>query len=67
MRPFDAATAQWRKSSRSGQQGGCVEVAWQAAVVGVRDSKDPAGPHLEVTAAQWRGFVAAVAAGRFDR
>ena len=64
---LDRDGARWYKSSHSGAEGGCVEVAWQAAVVGVRDSKDPAGPHLEVTAAQWRGFVAAVAAGRFDR
>ncbi len=40
----------WRKSSYSGENGGaCIELADLATVVGVRDSKDPEGPHLTVT------------------
>ena len=35
----------WRKSSRSGAAGHCVEVAETPAVVHVRDSKDADGPH----------------------
>ncbi|MEV4251998.1 DUF397 domain-containing protein [Spirillospora sp. NPDC049652] len=43
-------TALWRKSSHSGAEGGqCVEVAALAPEVGLRDSKDPDGPHLHVT------------------
>ncbi|MEV4710525.1 DUF397 domain-containing protein [Micromonospora sediminimaris] len=51
--------AQWRKSSRSGSSDQCVEVATSLRVVGVRDSKDPAGPVLSFEAYAWRVFVAA--------
>ncbi|MBM0236632.1 DUF397 domain-containing protein [Micromonospora sp. ATA32] len=55
--------AQWRKSSRSSGNGGaCVEVADNlSGVVGVRDSKDPAGPALVFESAAWRAFVAQIA------
>ncbi|MFD4210327.1 DUF397 domain-containing protein [Micromonospora tulbaghiae] len=47
----------WRKSTRSGHSE-CVEVADNlAGVVGVRDSKDPAGPVLTFTPDAWRAFV----------
>ncbi|MEV6811756.1 DUF397 domain-containing protein [Micromonospora sp. NPDC051296] len=51
--------AQWHKSSRSSTNGGaCVEVADNLpGVVGVRDSKDPAGPALTFTPTAWRAFV----------
>ncbi len=52
--------ARWRKSTKSGSNGGdCVEVADNlSGVVGVRDSKDPAGPALTFDPAAWRAFVA---------
>lgn len=51
--------AVWRKSSRSGNGNECVEVATgRTGVVGIRDSKDPAGPVLAVSAADWRAFLA---------
>ncbi|MFD9287654.1 DUF397 domain-containing protein [[Kitasatospora] papulosa] len=51
--------ATWRKSSYSGSTGGdCVEVAdGCAASVPVRDSKDPAGPVLVMSAGAWQAFV----------
>ncbi|MDM4723073.1 DUF397 domain-containing protein [Micromonospora sp. WMMA1363] len=56
----------WRKSSRSGGEGNCVEVAAFAAAVGVRDSKDRPGPALSFGPAAWTRFVAATRVGRFD-
>jgi hypothetical protein len=50
--------ATWRKSTRSGTQGECVEVADNLpGVVGVRDSKDPSGPVLTFDPRAWRAFV----------
>ncbi|MEN3613351.1 DUF397 domain-containing protein [Plantactinospora sp. ZYX-F-223] len=56
--------AAWRKSTRSnGHSGNCVEVADNLpGVVGVRDSKDPAGPALLFSASAWRSFVGQVRA-----
>jgi hypothetical protein len=57
--------AGWRKSSYSGTQGNCVELAVNApAAVAVRDSKNPAGPQLTFTAAGWRTFVMSLQNGK---
>ena len=48
----------WRKSSRSSASGSnCVEVAELTAAVGVRDSKDAAGPVLVFAPYAWTSFV----------
>ncbi|MFC6015413.1 DUF397 domain-containing protein [Plantactinospora solaniradicis] len=63
---FNADAAVWRKSSRSNDQGLCVEVADNLpGVVGVRDSKDP-DPVLAFPPASWAAFVAATRTGRFE-
>lgn len=51
--------AQWRKSTKSGNNGGsCVEVADNLpGVVLVRDTKDRTGGTLSFAPAAWQGFV----------
>jgi hypothetical protein len=59
----------WHKSSYSNGTGGaCVEVADLDGSGGraVRDSKNPTGPALTFTAAEWVAFTAGVRAGEFD-
>jgi hypothetical protein len=65
---IDLADAQWFKSSRSSAQEACVEVAWLAAGhVGVRDSKNSAGPALIFAPSDWDAFAAGVRDGEFNR
>ncbi|MFV2098709.1 DUF397 domain-containing protein [Micromonospora sp. LOL_014] len=54
----DLTSATWRKSSRSGNAGACVEVATNLPdVIAVRDSKDTTGPVLTFAPAQWATFT----------
>ena len=59
---YDLSTARWRTSSYSNAEGGeCVEVAGGFPdFVPVRDSKNPEGPVIVVSAGAWRGFVGGV-------
>jgi hypothetical protein len=62
--PVDGAI--WSKSSYSGTQGNCVEVATNlSGVVAVRDSKNPDEATLIVSRAGWAAFVAGVRQGQF--
>lgn len=57
----------WFKSTYSNNGGGnCVEVSFLPAGIAVRDSKDPTGPALIFTTAEWSAFLAGAAAGQFD-
>ena len=62
----------WRKSTYSGENGGCVEIATlpgnraesdgvqvttRTRAVALRDSKNPAGPILMFTPEDWRAFL----------
>jgi hypothetical protein len=60
------ARAQWRKSSLSSNQQACVEVADLHTAVGVRDSKDPAGPVLTFTRGQVAGLAARIRGGELE-
>lgn len=63
----DLSPATWRKSTFSNNTGACVEVAdLDDGGRAVRHSKDPAGPALMFTAAEWVAFTAGVRAGEFD-
>jgi hypothetical protein len=57
---------EWRKSSRSGTEGNCVEVRMIGGTIEVRDSKDPAGPVLRFTSAEWTAFVGGAQDGEFS-
>jgi hypothetical protein len=67
-RPGRAASAPyWIKSSLSFSNGNCVEVAsLPDDEIGVRDSKDPAGPVLRFTPGEWRAFLGGARNGEFD-
>lgn len=53
----------WFKSSYSDNEGGdCVEVAFSVGIH-VRDSKNPTGPQLHLTASAWAAFISAVQPG----
>ncbi|MFE2910802.1 DUF397 domain-containing protein [Kitasatospora indigofera] len=63
----NALQVQWRKSTRSGGNGNCVEIATVGTTTSyVRDSKDPEGPALVFPADTLAAFVASAAAGEFD-
>ncbi|MDG4832266.1 DUF397 domain-containing protein [Solwaraspora sp. WMMD1047] len=54
-------TANWFTSSRSANNGDCVECAQRPGGMAVRDSKDRSGPVLVFTSSSWTGFLAALA------
>lgn len=57
----------WQKASYSNAGGNCVEVAkLPDGDRAVRDSKDPSGPALIFTPAEWAAFTADVRNGEFD-
>ncbi|MBO4161587.1 MULTISPECIES: DUF397 domain-containing protein [Micromonospora] len=51
--------AAWRKSSHSGDEGACVELASLPGRVAIRDSKDPGGPVLLFPPTAWAAFATA--------
>ncbi len=56
----------WVKSSYSGPQGNCVEVApVRDGGVAVRNSRHPDGPALVFTAAEWDAFLSGALDGEF--
>lgn len=62
----DLSNARWFKSSRSASNGQCVEVAFLGSeAIGVRDSKNPAGPALVFSPGEWNAFTTRVTNGEF--
>jgi hypothetical protein len=62
----DLDLAVWTKSSRSTDQGNCVEVAALGTIRALRDSKNPTGPALKFTTAAWSAFTNGIRTGEFD-
>ncbi len=59
------SSVQWRKASRSSNNGGhCVELAVTNGVIAVRDSKDPDGLRLLIGRAEFRRFAAGIKRSR---
>ena len=57
----------WIKSSLSGSNGNCVEVAdLPEGTVGIRNSRDTDGPILRFTPDEWVAFLAGARRGEFD-
>jgi Domain of unknown function (DUF397) len=71
---MDLTGATWCKSSfSSGNGGACVEIALVPGskegsdhVIAMRDSKQPDGPVLIFTPAEWEAFILGVQDGEFD-
>ncbi|WP_327116534.1 DUF397 domain-containing protein [Nocardia sp. NBC_01730] len=64
----EPSSAEWRKSTYSGNGGNCVEIAFfDGGQVGVRDSKNPTGPALKFTPSEWSAFLSGVRDRQFDR
>ncbi|AEN12059.1 MULTISPECIES: DUF397 domain-containing protein [unclassified Streptomyces] len=70
MKPYieraSVAGLEWVKSSYSGNNGNCIEVATlHDGGRALRDSKYPDGPALAFTAAEFNAFVLGVMGGEF--
>jgi hypothetical protein len=64
--PGSDSAGPWVRSSYSGPQGNCVEVArLPDGTVAVRNSRHPDGPALIFTSAEWEAFVSGAADGEF--
>lgn len=58
----------WRRPSRSGTSGqsNCVEVARLSGAIGIRDSKNPSGPRVTLSADDFRLLAAHIRRGTHD-
>jgi hypothetical protein len=62
----DLSHVPWKKSTRSGPNGDCVEVADLGSAVLVRDSKNPTGAVLAFTRTEWAAFLDDAKHGELD-
>lgn len=67
MSDRDFSAVQWRKSSRSAQEGtNCVEVAATVPGIVARDSKDPGGAVLGFSKGEWGVLLDEIKRGALD-
>ena len=62
-----APAVSWQKARKSLANGSCVEVGRADGLIAVRDSKDPEGPVLHYTPAEWDAFLDGARKGEFDQ
>ncbi|MFJ2814225.1 MULTISPECIES: DUF397 domain-containing protein [unclassified Streptomyces] len=58
-----AIDVSWQKSSASGKEGDCVELAPYRGAVAIRDSKAPHGPAILYPRASVAALIAGIQAG----
>jgi Domain of unknown function (DUF397) len=62
----ERADLAWLKARSSTHNGACVEIAESAGKIAIRDSKDPDGPTLVYTPAEFKAFLSGARNGEFD-
>lgn len=65
MAQFEPVRPEWQKSTAS-NSASCVEVAFVGQTVLVRNSREPSGPMLTFTLAEWAAFLTGARNGEFD-
>ncbi len=63
----ERAALTWLKAQSSSHNGQCVEIAEAVGKIAIRDSKDPDGPILVYTPAEFEAFLNGARNGEFDR
>jgi len=62
----ERAGLSWIKAQASTHNGACVELATAGGKIAMRDSKDPGGPILVYTPAEFSAFLDGARNGEFD-
>jgi hypothetical protein len=60
---LDLTNAEWQSSDRGS---GDVQIAFVDGYIAMRDGRNPEGPALIFTPAEWRAFVLGARDGEFD-
>ncbi|MFQ6145438.1 DUF397 domain-containing protein [Streptomyces seoulensis] len=47
----------WKKSTYSPDASNCIEIAPSPTTIHIRDSKNPAAPHLAMSPSAWEDFL----------